>query len=102
MLHQRVCAKSPKAPPFPELVTGGAVGRRAVCDTDRVRGAYINLYGVEYIEPHHAAIRAAPESLCTEIARSSFPWICLWTLQGKGLIWFYITPRRPAISNADS
>ncbi len=86
MLHQRICAKSLRAPPFPELVTGGAVGRCAVCDTERVRGAEINLYGVEYIEPHHAAIRSAPESLRAEIARSSFPWICLRKIQGKGLL----------------
>jgi hypothetical protein len=102
MLHQSVCAKSPRAPSIPELVTGGAVGRCAVCDTERVRGAEIDLMLAEYIEPHHAAIRAAPESLHAEIVCSSFPWICLRKIQGKGLLWFSTTTRRPAILTADS
>jgi hypothetical protein len=73
-----------------------------VCDTERVRAAETDLMLAEYIEPHHAAIRSAPESLRAEIARSSFPWICLRKIQGKGLLWFSTTTRRPAISTADS
>jgi hypothetical protein len=83
MLHQRVYVLRSRAPPFPELETGGGFRRREVCNTERVRGADINFPRLDYTLPQDRALHSAPGCLCEEPDRSYFPWIMFSENPGK-------------------